>query len=106
MQARISCGEYRFLKILWELEPIASTELISVCRKRLEWKKSTTYTVIRRLIIKNILTNNKSMISSCVSQAEAQSIIIDQFMQTYFDGSPDILKDAMIQWSQTGGKTI
>ena len=43
-------GEYRFLNILWENEPIASPKLVQLCNERLGWKKSTTYTVIKKLI--------------------------------------------------------
>jgi len=102
LRTRISCGEYRFLKILWELEPIVSTELVSVCRQRLEWKKSTTYTVIRRLSVKKIIENNRGTVSSLVSQLEAQSMIINEFLQSYFDGSPDTFVDVVLHWSTNG----
>ena len=55
MQVAIFESEYNFCKILWENEPIKSTELVKLCKEKLEWKKSTTYTVIKRLLIPIII---------------------------------------------------
>ncbi len=48
-------SEYRFCEILWENEPVSSSELVRLCNEKLEWKKSTTYTVIRRLSERGVL---------------------------------------------------
>jgi len=48
-------AEYKFMDIIWELEPINSTELTRICEKKLGWKKSTTYTMIRKLCNRGIL---------------------------------------------------
>ena len=59
-------SEYRFCLILWEREPIKSSELVSLCSEQLGWKPTTTYTVIKRLSERGILENNNKI--SCISQ--------------------------------------
>ena len=63
-------GEYRFLNILWENEPIASPKLVQLCNERLGWKKSTTYTVIKKLIDKGIVKNENTIVSALVTKEE------------------------------------
>ena len=65
---RISEGEYRFLSVLWEDEPTASPELVKRCNAQLGWKKSTTYTVIKKLIGKGIVKNENTIVSALVSK--------------------------------------
>lgn len=48
-------SEYRFCQLLWDREPVGSTELVRLCREKLGWKKSTTYTVIRRLAERGVV---------------------------------------------------
>lgn len=80
-------SEYRFCSILWENEPIKSTELVKLCKERLEWTKGTTYTVIRRLAERGILKNENTIVSSLVSREEAQIAEIDELMEKKFNGS-------------------
>ncbi len=65
---RITESEYRFLDILWEREPAASPELVQLCSERLGWKKSTTYTVIKKLIDKGAVKNEHTIVSALVSK--------------------------------------
>lgn len=64
-------SEYRFLLILWKYGPIASPELVKLCAQELGWKKSTTYTVIRKLIEKGIVKSEKTIVEALVSKEEA-----------------------------------
>ena len=66
-------SEYRFCLILWEREPLRSSELVSLCRERLGWKPTTTYTVIKRLAERGVLKNENSVVTSLVSRDEAQT---------------------------------
>ena len=59
-------SEYRFCEILWENEPVTSSELVRLCRERLEWKKSTTYTVIRRLAERGVLKSEDAVVTSLI----------------------------------------
>ena len=80
-------SEYRFCLILWEHEPIKTTELIELCQKQLGWKPTTTYTVIKRLGERGVLKNNNSIITSLVSKDEAQACEIDELVEKKFEGS-------------------
>ena len=57
-------AEYKFMDIIWELEPINSTELTRICEKKLGWKKSTTYTMIRKLCNRGILKNENATVTT------------------------------------------
>lgn len=87
MTPKIFESEYRFCRILWEYEPINSTELVKLCREHLGWSKATTYTVIRRLAERGVLKNEDATVSSLVSREEAEGAEIDALVQSRFDGS-------------------
>ena len=80
-------SEYRFCLILWEKEPIRSSELVALCRERLGWKPTTTYTVIKRLSGRGVLRNENSIVTSLVSKDEAQAAEIDELVEKRFEGS-------------------
>ena len=80
-------SEYRFCMILWEHEPVPSGELVRLCRERLGWKPTTTYTVIRRLSERGVLKNENAVVTSLVSREEAQAAELDELMETRFGGS-------------------
>ena len=80
-------SEYRFCLILWENEPINSTELVRLCKENLGWSKGTTYTVIRRLSERGVLKNEGATVTSLVSREEAQTAELDELMEKRFGGS-------------------
>ena len=80
-------SEYRFCLILWENEPINSTELVKLCKENLGWSKGTTYTVIRRLSERGVLKNEDAVVTSLVSREEAQTAELDELMEKRFGGS-------------------
>ena len=80
-------SEYRFCLILWEYEPIKSTELARLCKERLGWSKTTTYTVIKRLSERGVLKNEQTVVTSLVSKEEAQLSELDELMEKKFEGS-------------------
>lgn len=80
-------SEYRFCQILWEQEPVNSTQLVKLCRERLGWSKGTTYTVIRRLAQRGVLKNENATVTSLVSKEEVQMAEIDELVEKTFDGS-------------------
>ena len=71
-------SEYRFCLILWENEPIKSSELVSLCKEKLGWKPTTTYTVIKRLSERGVVKNENTVVSSLVSKDEIQEAEIDE----------------------------
>ena len=80
-------SEYRFCLILWEHEPISSRELSELCKEKLGWSKTTTYTVIKRLSDRGVLRNENTVVTSLVSKDEAQVSEIDELMEKKFEGS-------------------
>lgn len=80
-------SEYRFCLILWDHEPIKSTELAKLCKEKLEWSKTTTYTVIKRLCDRGVIRNENAVVSSIISKEEAQSSELDELMDKKFEGS-------------------
>ena len=80
-------SEYRFCLILWEHEPIKSSELVALCKERLGWKPTTTYTVIKRLSERGVLKNDNTVVTSLVTKAEVQAAEIDEMVEKTFEGS-------------------
>ncbi len=80
-------SEYRFCLILWDNEPISSSKLAVLCKEQLGWSRTTTYTVIKRLSERCVLTNEDGQISSLVTKQEVQVSEIDEMMDKTFEGS-------------------
>ncbi len=80
-------SEYRFCEILWEKEPVSSSELARLCNERLEWKKSTTYTVIKRLSERGVIKSENAIVTSLVSKEEAQEQECAEIIDKNFSGS-------------------
>lgn len=80
-------SEYRLCLILWEHEPIKSSELVQLCREQLGWKPTTTYTVIKRLSERGVLKNENTIVTSLVSKDQVQAAEIDELVEKTFEGS-------------------
>ena len=80
-------SEYRFCLILWQNEPIKSTELAKLCKEKLGWTKTTTYTVIKRLCERGVIQNENTIVTSIVSKEEAQLSELDEMVDKKFEGS-------------------
>lgn len=92
VQTQVSESEYRFLLILWAHQPIASAALAALCQERLGWKKSTTYTVIKRLTEKGTVENRERVVRALVSKEEVDRQERDALVDKQFGGSaPDFL---------------
>ncbi len=79
--------EARFAEIIWKNEPISSTELVKICEQEFKWKKSTTYTVLKRLCDKGIFRNIKGVVTSLISKSELNSLQSEKFVEETFEGS-------------------
>ncbi len=77
----------RFADIVWENEPIPSGELAKICEKELNWKRPTTYTVLRKLCEKGLLQSRNGVVESLVSRAEFYSAKSKQIVDTSYRGS-------------------
>ena len=80
-------SEYRFCLILWEHEPIKSSELVNLCKEQLGWKPTTTYTVIKRLSERGVLKNENTIVTSLVSKEAVQAAEIEEMVEKTFEGS-------------------
>lgn len=80
-------AEYKFLDIIWELEPINSTELAKICFEKLGWKKSTTYTMIRKLCGRDILKNENATVTSVIKREQVQKYECEALLEKSFDNS-------------------
>ena len=79
--------ESRFADIIWSNEPILTTELVKKSEESLNWKKTTTYTVLKRLCEKGIFENNKGTVTSLISRDEFYSMQSEKFVNETFEGS-------------------
>ncbi|MGM9597259.1 MAG: BlaI/MecI/CopY family transcriptional regulator [Eubacteriales bacterium] len=80
-------SEYRFCLILWEHEPIKSSELVAICKEKLGWKPTTTYTVIKRLSERGVLKNENTIVTSLVSKDDVQAAELNEMVEKTFEGS-------------------
>lgn len=87
MVERVNESEYRFLTILWENEPIGSPDLVKKCLDRLGWKKSTTYTVMKRLEGKQIVENCAAVVRSLVSKEQVDAQESAALLEKNFNGN-------------------
>ena len=79
--------ESKFAEIIWENQPLTSRQLADLALERLSWKRTTTYTVIKRLVERGVLKNENGTVTSLVSKDEAQACEIDELVEKKFEGS-------------------
>ncbi len=79
--------EAKFADIIWENEPVSSAELAKKSEELFKWKKSTTYTVLKRLCDKGVFQNIKGTVTSLVSRQEIYAVQSEKFVEETFDGS-------------------
>lgn len=94
---KIFDAEYRLMAIVWEKEPVNSTELVKQCQSELGWKKSTTYSVLKRLSERGILINEKTVVSSLVKRIQVQKYESEQILEKSFDNSLPSFVAAFLQ---------
>ncbi len=84
---RLGIVESRFAELIWQNEPIPSGNLVKLCEKELEWKKSTTYTVLKKLCARGIFQNVAGIVSSLLSRDEFNALQSEKFVEDIFEGS-------------------
>ena len=84
---KLGTVEARFADIIWQHEPLSSRELVELCGRELDWKKSTTYTVLKRLCEKGIFQNKNGMVTSRMTKEEYASAQSEKFVADTFGGS-------------------
>ena len=94
-------SEYRFCQILWAHEPVKTRELVALCAE-----PTTTYTVIKRLSERGVLKNENTVVTSLISQDEAQTAEIDELLDKRFDGSLPAFVAAFTKSSHVSDKEL
>lgn len=87
MEVRLAEVESRFADIIWSNEPLSSRSLAELAEKELSWKKSTTYTVLKRLCQKGIFQNIDGTVTSVISKEDFFAVQSEQFVEQTFRGS-------------------
>ncbi len=90
-------GEYKFLSVIWDLEPVNSTALCKACETRLGWKKSTTYTVLRKLCERGVLKNDNAIVTALITRDQAQGLESGAVINRAFGGSLPAFVAAFLQ---------
>ncbi len=86
-EMKLGVVESHFADIIWQNEPLTSTELVKICLEKLEWKKSTTYTVLRKLCERGIFRNENGTVSSVISKEDFYAMQSEKFVEETFEGS-------------------
>ena len=84
---KIFDAEYRFMCLVWDREPVPSPELVKLCNEEFGWKKSTTYTVIKRLSERGALKNENAVVTTLVTQQQVRKFESEQLLEKTFDNS-------------------
>lgn len=79
--------EQKFADLIWENEPVPSGELVKLCERAFGWKRTTTYTMLKRLCLRNIFENEKGIVKARMTKEEFLAAQGEQFLEEHFDGS-------------------
>lgn len=94
-------SDYRFMLVVWEAAPVNFGELVRLCQEQLGWKKSTTYTQIKKMCEKGYIENTQAIVRVLIPKERVQADESDYFVERTFDGSLPAFLTAFL-----GGKTI
>ncbi len=94
-------SDYRFMCVIWDNEPLSSRQLVGLCAQKLGWKKSTTYTTLKKLCEKGFAQNKETVVSSCVARQQVCAYESERFVERTFGGSLPGFLAAFL-----GGKTL
>ena len=83
---RLTDSEIKLMNIIWQLEPVGSGQLVKLCNEQFAWKKSTTYTFLKRLQERNAVVNENTMVSTLITKEEFQKEMSLEIIDTVFDG--------------------
>ncbi len=87
MDLKLCESDYRFMTVIWDNEPVASGELVKLCAENFEWKKSTTYTMLKKMTEKGFARNVDSTVTSLVPREKAEKYASEHFVEHTFKGS-------------------
>ena len=80
-------SDYRFMTVIWEHEPLPSGALVELCAQKLGWKKSTTYTTLKKLCEKGFAKNEDTVVSALIPRDRVRAYESERFLERTFGGS-------------------
>lgn len=86
-EMKLGVVEAKFADIIWQNEPLTSGELVKLCSEELNWKKSTSYTVLKKLCDRGIFKNERSVVTSLISKEDFYALQSEKFVEAAFEGS-------------------
>lgn len=87
LKYQLGDADAKFAEIIWDNEPIPSGDLVKLCEAEMSWKKSTVYTVLRKLCQRGIFDNTDSIVTSKISREEFMQLQSKEFIEDTFQGS-------------------
>ena len=84
---KLGAIETRFAEIIWANAPLTTNQLIKLCAEELGWKRTTTYTVLKKLCEKGIFKTENSLVTALISKQEFEGMQSEQFVEETFQGS-------------------
>ncbi len=87
LDTRLGAVETRFADIVWENAPVSTKRLVEICKEVLEWKRTTTYTVLKKLCQRGLFKTECGVVSALVTKEEYSAIRSEQFVDEAFGGS-------------------
>lgn len=100
-ELRLCESDFRFMSVIWDNEPLPSGELVKLCGEKFDWKKSTTYTMLKKMCEKGVAQNDGSLVTSLIGRDSVQAYASEHFVEQTFAGSlPNFLVSFL------GGKKI
>ena len=100
-EMRMGTAEAKFADIIWNNEPISSGDLAKLANKEFEWKKTTSFTVLKRLCERGIFQNKDRIITSLISREEFYALQSEKFVNDTFEGSLPAFFNSFPQSSHT-----
>ncbi|MCI8453872.1 MAG: BlaI/MecI/CopY family transcriptional regulator [Lachnospiraceae bacterium] len=94
---RLFESEYRFMDLIWREEPVGSTKLVQKARLELEWKKSTCYTVLKKLETKGFVKNEGAIVHALVKREQVQRYESEQLIVRSFGGSLPVFLNTFLK---------
>ena len=86
-EIQLGIAESKFADIIWENEPISTSELVKLAEAEFSWKRTTTHTVVKRLCDKGLFVNNKGVVTSLIKRDQFYSLQTEKFVEDSFQGS-------------------
>ncbi|MBO5068874.1 MAG: BlaI/MecI/CopY family transcriptional regulator [Roseburia sp.] len=105
-EMKLGAVESRFADIIWQNEPLSPGELVKLAEKELSWKRTTTYTILKRLCERGIFRNEERVITSVISREEFYAMQSEKFVDETFDGSLPAFLTAFGSRKKLSGKEI